>query len=246
VVSDDAEWTIRLKWEIPALEVNLTGYWQIQLFFEELIGNTDKVLNDIAILKPTLEAQTYRKDIRIDAGFLPIGLFKMAVVATIRTENNKPVPVGGLGDGELIYIQKKSPFDLKHPFEIPVRAKFLGKDREEIKIIAVEEPLIIHVEWNTQKQKERIFGYWEIEVFLEPIGLGETVKLPDNPFVVNMKLDPSIYEEEIHLEPKSVKPGHYNVVIIVKNVGEGGIPTNLIGVFLGRMVQFFSLSTNNP
>jgi hypothetical protein len=237
VIYDD-DWTARVKWQIPALDRTLTGYWEITFSLESIVGDNRQIMKEIIPLKPTHDPTIYTIDFNFKHQLLPPGLYSMGVVVLYRNDDNKSIVVMQSMYTGSIYIHKRTASDLRQAIEISVITRICDKNQEATQFITIDEPWSVHVEWKYQSSYEgEIVGFWKIELFLQSVGPSEDISLPPLIVEVKEKREPSTYAEDIYMEPGSVKPGTYRVLALVKNIDKEHVPTDLIGFSEEKLVD---------
>jgi hypothetical protein len=245
IINDDKDWLVRVKWEIPALDKNLTGFWKVTLYFEAIIEGISASaasIENIVPLQSTLAPHVYSHAIRVQHDLLPPGLYSMTAIATYQGEDNQPGPMVGMGKQQkLIAIHTRASGDLKHPVEVTTAATLLNKAGRATDSISAMEPSIIRVEWEIESYQGELSGRWEIEAYLQPLGPGEQIKFSQQPVSVDVKSGHGVamYAEDLHVEPGSVKPGNYRMVVVVRILNQARQPTNVVGCFVDTQAVHF-------
>lgn len=100
------------------------------------------------------------------------------------------------------------------------------------------------VEWTAGGWLNHIMdGTWEVQVFLEQMGIGEFDVMPSPRSVPFVSTDPHNYRIDIPFvaQSLSVPPGLYKIAVALTMRGPLGVPAPIAAVAEGPVIQFYEV-----
>ncbi len=228
------EGNIRVTWEILAVDVHLQGYWKIFLGFQPI---TDEKEDAVTATLPAYTSDKpiiFVKDIVINQELQLSGLYLIEAAIIFMDNNNKPMELRGItSKPKPIYIYKKIPPASRRSALVSVEAYVLDGMRERTNILPYDDSWTIHVEWNASIYNGNLFGNWQVQTYLDPLGPGSITNLEAStiPLVIIPDQQTEYQSLDILVEPHCVAPGIYKIVIVVTNVDQDVNTTDVLGFY---------------
>ena len=229
------DWTVRVKWEVPGLDQNIYGYWDIRLLFESSTGGGDNAVGAILPAQISNKPSVFTKDIVINHEFLSLDLYWMNVAIAFIDNNNKRLPLAGIASKQRsVYIHTKLPPASRHSSLVSVTAHVLNDVQEKTNFLRTDKPWSINVEWRANIFGDDLLGYWQVRAYLNPLGPGSTTKLEQKLIPIDTKLDQQaeLHVHDILTDPQALAPGVYQVVVLVVNVDQNLKTTDVVGFYI--------------
>ena len=108
IIPADETWSIRVTWNVSGLPASEGGIWYLKLYLEPIGSGPDFQLAETGPLdipaKPGIGTSSYSHEIKIEAGALSAGVYKVLIVLTCKRKDADEATIVGFTEGPILQV----------------------------------------------------------------------------------------------------------------------------------------------